>query len=370
MAGIPWDDWFYNLPYKRNEINSLHTKAVNTENKVQTDIIYLNEQLATFRQLVAGNQTLLYMKTFIVVDDLELAKFQTEIDALPPPPAGIVPLEFGQLIAETIGGGLVLKVLFHAGKEAIKRFFARGTQVTGETTTETLAGTMSEPLLEAGLTEGSIVALEGAAEGGGEAIAAASTGAVEAVGTQVTKQAAKTIIGNMTARSLAATGIGIFAAVGIDAIFGAIDGAQENHEIDEEIKKMSDALDKVDGFEEQVQSTTRDVKNQMVTQESTFINVVDDLAHIKTPTFSYKYTTGFDNLSKFVAAQNAAIAEYSLLIQLRNTYAQAVKRNPKVTKDAIINNVLFTAPASVTEKVLNDYWTVLAKYSDAMKNAK
>lgn len=369
MGALPWDKWFYHTDLKLAQVNSIHQQAVNLEDTTQADLLHLNEKLDNLRKLVTGNYALLYMQTVIVMPDLQLADYQVKLQALPPPPDANVPAEIGSLISETIAGGLLGKIMWNmvknpvkAGAKAaaatVKDFFSSGSKS---------AATLAEPLMEgaeeAGMSLNPAIEMSTLGEGAGRS---AVTGLTEEVGEGVGEASAKVIFGDMTAGALTATGIGIFAAVGCDAIFGAVAGAGEAKQLNKQIGDMQTALNKVQLFATRVATKTNEMQAQVVTQETLFEKLVIDLATIKTPDFPYKYDETLDMMPQFMAAQQQALREYGLLVQLRNTYETALARNPRITKDAVISNVLMTAPPAVTYNDLAKYWNILAKYSNAM----
>jgi len=350
----------------------LHAQAVTLQGQVQADIIKLNKYLDNLRDLVVHNQTLLYLRAVTVGSDLEVDSFTTEIEALPSPPAGIMPFEIIEVTAEGVSATLILKLLWNGAKQSVqsvRSFLVARPVAEGIELGDIEAGVL-EDLFYTGVSARSVTVLEQAASQGGEAVAEASIAAAEDVGQAASNAAARAIFGSMSAKSLALTGLGIFVAVGIDAIFGAIEGAKEAEVLDDLIAKLGVALDKVKDFMREVQSHMKEIRKRTEEQEQIFLDLMEELTTIKTASFQFKYAVGFDNLAKFVAVQKQAISEYSLLVHLRNTYHDALQRNAKVTKDEVIANVLLTAPADVTKELVEEYWNILAKHSDAMKQAK
>ncbi|MEM7111713.1 MAG: hypothetical protein AAF614_04725 [Chloroflexota bacterium] len=366
MAGIPWEDWFYHLSAKRDEINSLHTQAVGLVNTTQSNILKLNSHLDDYKKLIAGNTLLLVVKSQVVMDDLKLSDYTTQVNALEPPPAGIIPLEFGEVISEAVGGGFVLRILWNSTKQVYRSFFKTAAKDGADATIESTSESLTEPLLESGMQEASITALRGA----GTDIAETAIKTTVDVGEDVAESATKTILGDLTGASLAATGIGIFAAVGIDAVFGAINGAKERDELNKQINNLQTCVNKAQGFSDTVDAKTTAIKAKVAAEEQKFINLMNDLTKIKKATFPYNYAANWDNLAKFQTAQQHAMNEYKVFMELRNFYCRAKVRHPNGTKDSIIDAYLYSAPPSVTTAIANQYWDVLVKYSAVMKASK
>jgi hypothetical protein len=156
--------------------------------------------------------------------------------------------------------------------------------------------------------------------------------------------------------------------VGIDAVFGAINGANERDKLNGLIDELQTCLTKAQVFNDAVASKTTDAKNGIVAQEQLFIKLINALSKLKTPTFPYEFGTGFDNMAKFLAAQHTALGEYGIFVDLRNYYCDAKTRNPLATKEEIIDHYMLTAPVGVTKAIVESYWTVLANNSEAVKN--
>jgi len=175
--------------------------------------------------------------------------------------------------------------------------------------------------------------------------------------------------------SLGSTGIGIFAAVAIDVIFGAINGAKEKEELKKQLNKLKDSLNLVNVYLDTVNNKTNELKTKAVEQLTLFKNISSRMTILlpvdHKPVYDYSFESKYENLDKCIAAQYTALKQFGCLMQLRTTYEMALKRNPNVTKDTIINAVLLTQPGWVDYDLLLKIWDqVLAKYSTLMKNAK
>lgn len=352
MSLLPWDDWIYHLDYKRDEVNSLHTEAVSLQNQIQTQIDLFNGDLDTYKSIYAGNAALVVAANVIVMNDLEYKDFTTQIAAIEPPPAGFVPVSIASLVDELAGGVMALKAIWNLGKVA--KNFATGTEEGAEEISETVAEEMAEAGAEAGV------------EAASESAAEITT---ETVGEGVTEAAAETAIESATLAGLGELGIGIFAAVGIDVIFGLINGAKENSELEKQIDSLNSALSKCHTYYNTVMSKQAEIDGGIVTEEKRFSGLIGALAKVgnQQPGFDYSMTPTVANAPKFLGAMRSALSQYGEFVEMRNGWDQAVSRNPKLTKQAFIEMYVNFAPSGMTEDTLNGYWNVLAKYSDSMK---
>ena len=73
---------------------------------------------------------------------------------------------------------------------------------------------------------------------------AASVASLEDTGEEVTEA----VVEDATSAALASTGIGIFLAVGLDAIFGAINGAKEVEQLNKIISQLDKKMKIVNGY--------------------------------------------------------------------------------------------------------------------------
>jgi len=203
-------------------------------------------------------------------------------------------------------------------------------------------------------------------------VSEAEVGTTEAfeAGTEVTAEE----VAEASSAALRATGVGILIAVGIDVILNAINGAIEKKELDDQIDKLTDQLKIVQTFKDTVDAKAKELNGHEVDEMNRFMNICTSMKTLlpagHTINFDYQFDAVPANIDKFITAQNNALNTFSLLMQLRTTYVNAKKRNPHVTKDVVVNNVLLTAPDWVTYDLLVAMWDqVLAKYSTLMKDA-
>jgi hypothetical protein len=126
--------------------------------------------------------------------------------------------------------------------------------------------------------------------------------------------------------ALAETGVGIIAAVGLDVIFGAINGAKEAKELDKSIRKLHDALQKLD--KNDVDQALNKIKAKIVEEESRFRSLVVELQKIIPKDFPDLAGLPFSphSIPKFLADQSDALRFYGLLGQLRVTYLRSIER--------------------------------------------
>jgi hypothetical protein len=162
---------------------------------------------------------------------------------------------------------------------------------------------------------------------------AGTTESLEDVGEEVAEGA----IESATMSSLAATGIGIFIAVGIDVVFGAINGAKEKEQLQDLIDQMQAKLDLVNKYLDQIQVKSTSMATDCIAQMDIFKAICKRMLEIfpanhQPPAWNWNIPSTMDNLDKLLAAQSTALDNFVLLTQLRSTYAKAVANNRNHTK--------------------------------------
>ncbi|KAM3064912.1 hypothetical protein ACMFMG_011261 [Clarireedia jacksonii] len=341
---LPWDNWFYHIDDLKAEANDLHNTAVSAQNDIRSKIVQYDKLLNQSKQLLSANAALVIITRAMKFNDLQLKDFEAQVRALPDPPAGCVPAKFAGFLSEITGSILVLKAIVNLGQLAKASWFAEGAEVGGEVVEELGV----EGLAEAGVEVGVEAEVEAAVEVGLE------------VGVEVGVGAA-----------LAETGIGIIAAVGLDAIFGAINGAKERDQLQAQIDKLNNALSKLRGFQNDLTEKFRSLNGFVINEETRFKGIVRALQDVIpcSSAGAWQYLpTDSSAIPQYLDAQTAALTFYGLLSQLRLTYLKAKERSPTVSKEAIIMAVEISAKGDITHEDLEKLWDILQQYSDGMKD--
>lgn len=343
---LPWDDWFYKLSYRRDEVNRLHKEVIQLQNTIQHDIDAFNKKLTDYQTLIASNSALLIVKNIIEMDDLEYKDYCVDVDAIELPAQGYMILDLCGTIAELAGAVLIVKSICNIGKYAYSFF--------SESAAEVLEA--GESCLEAGID----VAADTAAIG------------AEEVGLEVGAEVAEEAIEGASCSSLASTGIGILIAVGLDMIFGAINGAKEKKELDKQISDLTTALNKSQVFVNTVSTKDTELDAYIVKEEKRFRGLIEDLSKIsgQEATFDYQYPTTIAEIEQYKTAQSKAIRQYGVFQTLKQNWVSAVGRNPSIKKDVFLAMLINFVPAEVSLEMLSKYWDILKKYSDTMQDAE
>jgi hypothetical protein len=360
MSLLPWDDWIYHLNYKRNEVNQLHTTAVELQNQIDSQIDLFNGLLQEYQTLVAGNSALLIVTNVLTYKDQQYKEYTVQVNSVESPPVGFVPVSAASMISELAGGVAVLKAIFNLGK-LVKNGVLGASKALPEAASEQAA----EALVESGAEAGVEISAEGATEI-----------TTETVGEGVAEAAAEEVIEGASLTSLASLGIGIFVAVGVDVIFGIINGAKENEQLETAINQLQSAVSKCQIYYNTINTKQAVLEKSIVTEEGRFKNLVAALAKVSSPpgagidnqlTFKYNFDTTTANAPQFIGAMRGALTQYGAFATLRNQWLAAEERNPNITKKTFLDAVSVVSP--LDEATLSQYFTILAAYSDSMAAA-
>lgn len=344
---LPWDNWIFHVDTLKKKANSLHDEATTLQDSIRAQILHYNTLSDQAKQLFSANAALVIIARAIKFSDLQLQDFEAQLQTMPEPPAGCVPAKFGAFLSEITGSILVLKAVVNIGKIAKTAIF-QGAEVGGETAAELGVESLAEAGVEVGIEAGVEAGVEAGIEAGIEA------------GVEVGAEAA-----------LADTGVGIIAAVGLDIIFGAINGAKERDQLQGQIDKLNDALSKLKGFQNDLHDKSNTLNGVVLGEEARFKGIVSALQNV-IPNDSagswQQLAVDVTAIAHYLDAQTAALTFYGLLSQLRITYLRAKERAPTASKEAIISAVLISAKADVTHEKLEQLWNILQEYSDGMRD--
>lgn len=365
-AEVPWANWFYNTDHKRDQVNALYEQAIDLRNTLQADGIKLKADIQLLKQFATVNSALLYISNTAGLSDEEFAKYEQDIAALPDAPNDDFKVDAQKWIGEKLplGQAIVLKLGWSAGTKLGTYLFER--TFFPEAAPALVASQITKGLVQSGIAQGSVTLLKGAEQ----AVVAGTVKATVDVGKTVTLATVKAAFAEISAASLATTGIGIFAAVGIDAIFGAINGAKERDELDRHIADLKSALEKAAEFRQKHDDAVERTELHIDDQQAAFKSTIGVLAKTKQPNAAFASDANLSTYDAFAKAQQAALSQYSSFVELRKVHTNALKRDPQITKAAVIDNVLMTSPPEITQAMLEENWAILSKSSALMRGAK
>jgi hypothetical protein len=147
---------------------------------------------------------------------------------------------------------------------------------------------------------------------------------------------------------------------------GLFEGHKEAEKLDKQIDKIQGTLNKLYASRTKVQQQQTRLTQGIGQQEQTFISLVNDLSRLVQPNFTVPSQVDANQISAFIGAQSRALRFYGPLVDLRNTYLKAMQRQQQVTKEQVIEHVLLISKQDVTQQILEQYWTILARHSNLM----
>lgn len=359
---LPWDDWLYHTGKLRAEVQDLHNQAISAQNDIQTKVPQYNTRLNLTKELMSGNAALVIIARAMKFTDLELKNFEVEVEALPDPPKGCIPAKWGMFLSQIGGCFLILKAVVNIGKLVKKGFFKENKETNGEINGE---GD------ETGGDEGPIEEGGEAGEEGGEAGEVGGEEAAEGLAESSAELGVEAGVEVGAGAALAETGIGIIAAVGIDAIFGAINGAKEADELKKQIDKFTQAVYTLKKFLHDLDEKFVQLDRVILQEEKRYIGIESSMQAVipyRGAQLWPQLRLGSLALPTCIAAQSSALRHFGLLATLRVTYIRCIERNPLMTRDQIISVVEKTAKTNVTRQDIEDLWVILEEYSVGMKN--
>ncbi|MGY4967443.1 hypothetical protein [Streptomyces sp. 900105245] len=362
MGILPWDNWLYNTDYKKDQVNSLHNQAMQLQGDISAACKAFNEDLNNYKSLIAGNGALVVINNVIKMDDLNYKDFLVKVDEVEEPPAADTVFTMGSMISEAAGTFALMKVVMN-----LKEIVAD----TSEGTFDALAEDASE-----GEIDTFVDALSETMEPVEDEVALSlEDAAPEAIG-DVFEGASFSTIGSL--------GLGVFAAVGIDAIFGMLNGQKEASALDAQIKDLQDAVDKSNTYLDSIKKKQTQIQQGIVDEEKRFVGLIESLAIVgadkgtptNKPNFPYKYDATLANVDKFTGAVDPpgamalALKQYGTFASLRNlwaVYSGKFKAPAKPSKSAFLQGVEMFESVSANE--VSQYFLVLEEFSDGIKDA-
>ena len=356
---LPWDNWVFGLSEKREEVNKLHQQCVDKTAQVQSEVLKLNDPLwNNYKRLLANNAVLVFINQTTKFTDQQLKDYATEIEAIPDTGKRDSALTALGLVCNVVELGLAVKFMFNLGSMAKNAFMAAGdvAEVAGEGSVELIA----EEAVDVGIDAAADAVALGVGEAGGES---AAEGVAEAA------------IESATVGTLASTGIGIFIAVGLDFVFGLINGVKESKELEAIILKINLKLKDVQFYLDKIGSKTAEIQSKSFEQVTLFQRIVSNMADLLPPGHKPSFDArNVKTVEDCLEQQALAVKEFILLTALRTAYETMVLRyGDELTKQRVVNHVLDSVIPQkwITEDLLLKIWDhVIVKYSENVKNLK
>lgn len=357
MSLLPWDDWFYHISKKEERVDNLYNTYLHQRDTIELKGESYNHQLAQYQSLCIYNAALLIADQNGTCSDSDYAQFLEANEAAKPgKPARPEVAEVLGYISGVTGSYLIGVAACRFGKNIALPFM--------KDTVQRLGKLLLQDVADAG-TEAGVEALgEGVGENVGDSLA---EGVSESAAARFLATLSLAGVGN-----LALAG-GIFAAVGIDAILGAIQGAKESKELDKQIGNLNSMLNKVNAYLDTLEESETKLKTGTVEAQSQFLKVIEELKKIQKPPNlqTYPSSTSIGQIPKFLAAAHDAQGFYGVLSNIRNNWHNAKLNNPDLTWHSFegMANVMMK-PHMMSKDDFGLYLDYVAEHSKDIQNTK
>jgi len=259
----------------------------------------LSQEVEIYKSFIAFDSTLLLAQVAATTTNDKWKQYVASVSAglSSPPTQNYIPYQTAQFIVEFAGGTFAIRAIYNFGK-LIKSGLSKLGGVGAEATS-------IEADAEAiGLTEG---AAEGGGEAGGE------------IGAELIGEAAAEA-GLDAGLSAALPGIGLIAALGIDALIGLFEGRKEEKALKKAVGEVDDALMKVDEYTRKVTKMRSAIETSSVKEMETFQRLITALTAVASPTFKYDWAPTISNSENYLHAMQSATQQYGILIPVRSDF--------------------------------------------------
>ncbi|MFG3496982.1 hypothetical protein [Streptomyces sp. NPDC047928] len=379
MGAIPWADWIYALPHRRDEVNHLHDAALTAQETILKDGNTAATRVDQYKRMVATNLLLMMTINEAHLGHDDYLQYRQHVQALEEPANGSLPAEIVSFIAEFAAGNYVFKALFRAKDALVKAIptsVRRGIAKVAPEVVEpeaTLpdaggrsgvsspdnAGQAIDPESETGTIE--LPEGESAPPIGEET---AEIGE-ETVGREVGTEAAAENMGKAALGEWAGIGIGLAIAVGIDVAFAALSGASEKEQLDKEIEQLRKATDKMNAATGKLSQRITDAERLIIVEQRRLSDFVVGMEKIfgSRPEIPRPAKVGMAYYSEWVAYGTSTVNHYHIFSDLKAKRANYMLRHPQATMKQFVDWYVEGAGVSIDVKKLEEYATLLDEVS-------
>jgi hypothetical protein len=379
MGSIPWADWIYNLPYRREEVNSLHSQVVTAQEQILTDSDNARATVDQYKQMVATNLLLMMTVTEVHLSNEDYMKYRKGVDAMEEPVNGSLPANIISFIAEFGAGNYVFKAIFRVKDalvenipKAVRAGIARITPeiVPPETTLPDAGGRsgVSAPdnagrAIDPTSANGTIELPPD--ESGPRIGQETSTLTEDNIGLDAETQTAVEAMGKASLAEWAGIGIGIGAAIGVDAIFSAISGATEKSQLDKQIDQLTKATGKMKCATTALTKNIADAKAQIVVEQKRLRDFVNGMEKIfdSQPEYPVPTRIGYDKYADWVAYGKSTVNHYLIFSDMKAKKHNFMLRRPNATNQEFVDWYILGASIQITQEKLDAYAKLLDEVS-------
>ncbi|NEO15396.1 MULTISPECIES: hypothetical protein [unclassified Moorena] len=336
------------IPEKQKKVKSMENRYNQQRQKLTIDTHTFQANLKTYQTMVAYNAALLISLTVLKMSDEPYVNYLATIEENSPQ------ISLKSLPADLAGAGKEISFLA-GGVTTLRAIRILGTLAKNEV--------LKTPLVEGGVAE--VVDVEDLATD----VVASGIGEVvgEADGEVIVEVAAE----GAAEAGMAETGVGVVAAAGLFALFSVIQGAEEEHKLNEAIDKINGALNQVDNYLRDVEETLDKVNYGIKKEQFRFLKIMGEFNAIQKAGFHWQYPVGLSSSASFSAAMLHAVGQYGFVNRVRNDWQNLHKHNPSMSWDEFVQlEVNERDSRYVTENEAKQFLELVKQRSKSMQQAK
>jgi hypothetical protein len=350
MSMLPWANWIYHNDYRKQEVETLQQEATSVATFYNSEIDNFKQYYSSYKDLVLLNSALAIISQSISMDDEQYDNLTSTLNSL----ENITPeidSNVEQIIDAVVLWPKFIKCVYNMGSLLKSKVFSTDSSEVAEEGLSDLAESSEEVGIEVASTE------------------QATALTAETIGEDVGESAAEAVLEGAALSTWEAFGIGVVVAVGIDAVFGIINGEKEKEELDNDIDKLKSALSKLMFAQNTLSQKVMKVESGIVTEENRYNGIIASLN--KTTGDQQEFTldieASVENADQFISKGGNAISHFSTYVNFKYYWYQALQNNADLTKNEFFD--LFNAFSSqpLSDDELDQYWQTLSQYSSSMQ---
>lgn len=321
MGMFPWDEWFYHVREKSAHITDLYNDYIHKRDAINTQGDHY-KALVDDLQFITGYTAALFINAAVghmMDEDYHTFLSEHEQDKQIAPHQPMV-AEVLEGIAEFTGVLSFGTAVWRFGKLIYQSYFLNNVNSAAAEAEEELV-----PAIWEGISESSTeIGMDGAGDLASIGILDAAPNIGVEAGTEAGIEAVSEAVATSTvsAASVAVAAGGIFVALGIDMIIGAIAGSSESKELEKQTHTMRKALDTTDDFLKKVKDHKAKTEKSILDQIKNFQKAVKILDAIQTAKFQWDFPIDLSHLHNWKASIQSASNQYFYISKVRNDFNQ------------------------------------------------
>ena len=319
MGMFPWDEAFYHVKEKSARVNSLYNQYQHQRTDIGTHGDALRNRVDSLQYITGYTNALLITAAASKMGDDDYHQFLSDNDLNKPPKVEqAMVAQVLEGIAELAGVASLGTLVFKLGKLAKIKYFTRAAEEAGAEAGEDFSEMISEDAVE----ELSEMGMDEAADAGADSIGEAASEAGVEAGSEAAVEATAEAVAEATvsATSVACAAGGIFVAIAIDAIIGAIAGAKESEELEKQTDVLEKGLKVVTDFLAKIAADKNKAESYIIEQINKFKTVMVSLESIQPANFNYNFDVNLNHIAQWKDAVKNAGHQYFYIAKVKNDF--------------------------------------------------